>query len=54
MADSNENEKRFMRLQRLLDYLKQETKELKRIAAAADRRMRKPTATINLIRRKRR
>jgi len=52
MVDSNE--KRVVRVRRLLEHLRQQTNELKRLVVAADKRRHEPTATINLIRRKKR
>jgi hypothetical protein len=52
LVDSNE--KRLVRVQRLLGHLRQQTNELKRLVAVADKRRHEPTATINLLRRKKR
>jgi hypothetical protein len=48
------DEKRVVRVRRLLEHLRQQTHALKRLVVAADKRRHNPPATINLIRRKKR
>jgi hypothetical protein len=54
MAESTKTDRRFTRIQRMLEHLQYQTDEIHRLAVAADLRARKPKAAVKRTVRKKR